>query len=295
LSSAYSQHNLGPYGTAATTKHSYGAYPSLSQNAPTGRGNTESYYYGNGSPDHIDSAPPQPPPVISNAYVSAPPSGFAESSPYPPQSSGYPAHPSQTWNPPAPASVGSPSLSNAPVSYAANMQSPPGSNYPSGNPPAAQEAALPSAPPPQRDSDVSYRQSPVQQREPFYQQQPGQPTSLSSPNAPPSTFVYPSQSNYSTSHPQPAITPGQAPPTPQGPIDLMPTQHPQQSNTSYYFPQQNLPPPGDASTHPSTSSAQLGAYPSYPSSQHPSTYEPTPQYQQAVAPRPAVEEALIDL
>ncbi|EED23364.1 vacuolar sorting-associated protein (Vps27), putative [Talaromyces stipitatus ATCC 10500] len=99
LSSAYSHHNLGPYGSAPPGAQPYNKYPTLAQHQPEGAGGVENFYLSNTIPDQYK---PNVQPQRTSSYSTVTPDqGVISPSPYPQLNSEY-GEPSSLHSPPPP-------------------------------------------------------------------------------------------------------------------------------------------------------------------------------------------------
>ncbi|KAL4909173.1 vacuolar protein sorting-associated protein 27 [Aspergillus multicolor] len=265
LSSAYSQHNLG-YGTIPGGAQYPNIYPSMPSNTAEVRPGAENFYYGNSGVEQPGPArTPYSQPPRENGVMSPP----MHSQPLQPS-------PSPHWMPNSQPIASPQSNINAYNNTAA---------YPSPGAPsqfyssqAYQEPEKQFQQPRQGESESPYQPSPVTGRDPYYQ-----PAGLPSNPAEQQTSVEHGQSSgYAQSVDSRPSQSGQS----------QPTEPPAQT---YYLPQHQQQP------------AQVAGYQGY-SAQGNTSYQtpyggdvspisaPQPvQYQQPAAPRPAVEESLIEL
>lgn len=242
LSSAYSHHNLGPYGSAPPGAQPYNKYPALAQHQPEGAGGVENFYLSNATPDQYQPNV-QPQRTASTYSATTSGQGVGSPSPYPQLNSEY----GDTRSPP-------PTDAKAYTSQYSSI--PPGAPgvY---NPPGQ------FAPAPYAEGESPYQQPQITRRDSQY----SQPATVSAP--------------YGLSEPQYSNYPPQEPPQQAG-----------HDSSAYQYP----PPAHSYQQHhaqqPPNQVAE-GAYPAYPGA--PAGYSVHSQVPETAAPKPAVEESLIDL
>lgn len=271
LSSAYSQHNIGPYGSAPPGRQPYSNHPPLGQNPPDGRGAAENFYLSNAAPDQFNhNFQPQQPQHTGASYGTGTPApGVGSPSPYPtlnPNAGEVP--PNQGWNQNNPQAFRPPSVADS-VAYAGQYGAPSGA------------ASVGSAPP--RESETPYQPSPITRRDSQFQQ----PATAPGPYASPQQYAptgEPPQPGYQHQETPSAYQKSYEPPVAQF------SQLAQQSPHGY-----SQPPPPVASTHPLTSPPVNGPYAGYAGTQVPVAYPTHTQFQEPAPPKPIVEESLIDL
>lgn len=243
LSSAYSHHNLGPYGSALPGAQPYNKYPALAQHQPQSAGGVENFYLSNTIPDQYKSnVQPQ---RTASTYSSAPPGqGVGSPSPYPQLNSEY----GDTRSPPPP------------------TETKPYTSQYSTAPPGASGAYNPPgqfAPSPYAEGESLYQQPQITRRDSQY----SQPASVSAP--------------YGHNEPQYSNYPPQEPPQQAG-----------HDSSAYQYP-----PPAQAYQQPYAqqppNQVAEGAYPGYPGA--PAGYPVHSHVPETTAPKPVVEESLIDL
>lgn len=280
LSSAYSQHNIGPYGSAPPGRQPYGNYPPLGQNQPDGRGAAENFYIQNAAPDQFNpNFQAQQPQHTGASYGPGTPApGVAGPNPYPTLSpTAGEAPPNQGWTQNNPQAFRPPSVADS-VAYAGQYGAPPGAvGAYSGHGAAPQEfTQVGSAPP--RETETPYQPSPVSRRDSQFQQ----------PAAAPGAYASTQQYAPTPEAPQPGFH-HQDPASAYQPSNETPAPFSQQSPQSY-----SQPPPPVASAHHLTSPVS-GPYAGYAGTQVPTAYPPHAQFQEPAPPKPIVEESLIDL
>lgn len=279
LSSAYSQHNIGPYGSVPPGRQPYSNYPPLGQNQPDGRGAAENFYLQNAVPDQYNTNfQPQKPQHTGGSYTAGTPApGVGSPSPYPTLNPGVgEVSPNQGWNQNNPQAFRPPSVADS-VVYPGQYGAPPGAvgAYPGHGPVPQESAQVGSAPP--RDSETPYQPSPIVRRDSQYQQQATAPDPYAAPQQYAPTGE-PPQQGY---HHQEAYQPS--------PVSQF-SQPAQQPPHSY-----SQPPPPVASAYPPTSPPVNGPYAGYAGTQVPTSYPTHTQFQEPAPPKPIVEESLIDL
>ncbi|GAD96097.1 vacuolar protein sorting-associated protein 27 [Paecilomyces variotii No. 5] len=268
LSSAYAHQRLGSYGSFSPAPQRSDIYPTLSGNAPAGRGTVENFYYGNNAsePPQSPSATYAQPPSAGRGFEQvAPPPGLSSPS-YPPQMSHYGAAPPQTWNreqnehsTPVPPNAGPYPGSIAPQGTSDSYYSPQAT--PSNQPQL----------PPQMEPQATFQQSPVARRDSQYQQ--------ATPHSPSQSIPYQPVGG------EPVQSPGHPPHQEQIPQGYPPYAS-QQPSQSFYQP----PPQSYQATE--TGAWSNGSYPALAGNPPAAAYPQQPQPQQA---KPVVEESLIDL
>jgi hepatocyte growth factor-regulated tyrosine kinase substrate len=291
LSKAFNHQNLGGY-NLPPPRQSSGPYPNLQANVPTSHaGPAESFYTGeaqHAQPSYPYPTQPTPQPQYANydqrASIAGPPQHQ-----YPQQQQQQPPR-QDSWRASAP-----------PGQY------PPQPNYPPSETATPQMSHL-SLPQQQPNASESVGTTPTSDpNASFYFQQPGQ-NPLASPSAPPEAAPspYPNLQQPPQQYPQQAQN---------GPETSTPTAHAQQ--THQQPPQQQAPPAQQQHQqqpqapywqHPAAQHVQMPAQPSAPWQQAPPQQQQPPQYagyqqeafpsapQHAIAaPKPVVEEALIEL
>ncbi|KAL4803740.1 hypothetical protein BDV18DRAFT_144344 [Aspergillus unguis] len=266
LSSAYSQHNLG-YGPVPGGAQYQNIYPSMPSNTAEVKPGAENFYYGNSS---VEQPGPAPAAYTQPQFDRGPSVPISSAHSQPPQPS-----PSPYWN-----------RDHQPVT---SSQTNPNSAYPNsavypGPASASQFYTSPTYSEPDKQFQQSgqsgvespYAPSPVTRRDSYYQT-PGLPQNSAEQHPPveqgqTSRFIQPADS-------RPA-QPGQLPPT-------------EPSAQSYYVQQQQQP-PAQGAGYPGYPQGHTGYQAPYGGDVSPISAPPV-QYQQPVAPRPAVEESLIEL
>lgn len=242
LSSAYSHHNLGPYGSAPPSAQPYNKYPALAQHQPEGAGGVENFYLSNAMPDQYQPNV-QPQRTASTYSATTSGQGVGSPSPYPQLNSEY----GDTRSPPpTDAKTYTSQYSSIPPG-APGVYNPPGQF----------------APAPYAEGESPYQQPQITRRDSQY----SQPATVSAP--------------YGLSEPQYSNYPPQEPPQQAG-----------HDSSAYQYP----PPAHSYQQHhaqqPPNQVAE-GAYPAYPGA--PAGYSVHSQVPETAAPKPAVEESLIDL
>lgn len=243
LSSAYSHHNLGPYGSAPPVAQSYNKYPALAQHQPDGAGGVENFYLSNAIPDQYNPNV-QPQRAASVYSTTTPGQGVGSPSPYPQLNSEHP----ETKSPPPPTDT---------KPYTSQYSSiPPGA-------PGAFMTPGQFTPGPHAEGESPYQQPQITRRDSQY----SQPATVSA--------------LYGHNEPQYSNYPPQEPPQQSG-HDSSPYQYPP-STQAYQQPYAQQPP----------NQAGEGAYPAYPRA--PAGYPVHSHVTETTAPKPVVEESLIDL
>jgi growth factor-regulated tyrosine kinase substrate len=277
LSSAYSQHNIGPYGTAPPGQQTYDSYPPLSKIASEGRAGAENYYLSNAVPNQFHpSQQPQQRQRTGSSYAT-------NHNPYPTLNASLGDVPHQPWN----QSDTNTLRSHGPVhanAYPARPAAPPGpSNFYTGPGQPSHEASH-IASTLHREGETPYQQAPILRRDSQYQQSATTPSAFASPPQPapsnlPPQSTYPQQDVGSGLSNPPELTSPQFSQPPQGPQSYY-FQPPSQTGASQAYPG---PPVMDES------------FSSYPPSQPGSTYASHSQYQTPTPQKAVAEESLIEL
>ncbi|EYE90946.1 ESCRT-0 subunit protein VPS27 [Aspergillus ruber CBS 135680] len=282
LSNAYSQHSIG-YGAVPPRQYP-GAYPSMPPppSSADGKGGLENFYYG----QPISEAPPP----SATPYAQQP--QFERSVPggtgHTRSPSVYPQPPqSVSWNETAYPPVASPPPSN-PMQSPYSGQAAPAQYYTAPTLPRQDYTSRPPGEP-----DMPYQPSPmVQHQDPQYSQYPPAPSGYPSAPVPSATEQPLSADQQSSGYPYQQYA--EAPPMP---MNRQPAsqQPPQQAQQSYYYP----PPPQH---EPQQQAHVPSAYPlqsqggTYPTGADVSPVSaPSTHYAPPTAPRPPVEESLIEL
>ncbi|KUL90892.1 hypothetical protein ZTR_00969 [Talaromyces verruculosus] len=243
LSSAYSHHNLGPYGSAPPGAQPYNKYPTLAQHQPEGAGGVENFYLSNAIPEQYKPNV-QPQRTASTYSAATPGQGVGSPSPYPQLNSEY----GDTRSPPPPTD---------PKPYTSQYSTvPPGA-------PGAYNHPGQFAPSPYAEGESPYQQPHMNRRDSQY----SQPASVSAP--------------YGHNEPQYPNYPPQEPPQ-QASHDSSAYQYPPPAQ-AYHQPYGQQPP----------NQAGEGAYPAYPGA--PAGHPVHSHVPETTAPKPVVEESLIDL
>ncbi|KAH8704955.1 putative vacuolar sorting-associated protein [Talaromyces proteolyticus] len=263
LSSTYSQHNIGPYGSVPPGRQPYNNYQPFGQNPPETRGGAENFYLSNNIPDQFN--PNIQPQRTGTSYGTATPTpGVGSPSPYPALNASAGDAPNQPWNQHSSQAHRPPSVADS-VSYGGQYNTPGGAGgaYP-GQVPGPQE------PTQARENEPSY-QTPIRRQDSQYQQSAATP----GPYATPQQFVSPGEHQQAGYHSQEAASTYQASPEAQ------------------YLPPPQQPPHPYSQQPPYVPSA--GPYPGYPPAQIAAAYPSHPQIQDPAPSKPIVEESLIDL
>lgn len=249
LSSAYSHHNLGPYGSAPPGAQPYNKYPALAQHQPEGAGGVENFYLSNTIPDQYK--PNVQPQHTTSTYSTATRSqGVGSPSPYPQLNSEY-GDSRSLQSPPLPPTDTKPYTSQ----YGSIPPGPTGAYVPPGQFPPASHA----------EGESPYQQPQNTRRDSQY----SHPATVSAP--------------YGHGEPQYSNYPPQEPPQQAG-HDSSAYQYPPPAQ-SYQQPYAQQPP----------NQAMEGSYPAYPGAPANAGYPVHSQISETTAPKPVVEESLIDL
>ncbi|KAE8556142.1 hypothetical protein EYB25_000842 [Talaromyces marneffei] len=245
LSSAYSHHNIGPYGSAPPGAQPYNKYPALAQRQPEGAGGAENFYLSNTIPDQYNSNI-QPQRTASSYSTATPGQGVSSPSPYPQLNSEY----GNTQSSPPPTDI-KPYTSQ----YSSIPAGPTGAYVPPGQFTPALHA----------EGESPYQQPQLARRDSQYSQPANVPAQYG-PNEP----------QYSNYPPQePAQQAGHDP-------SVYQYQPPAQS---YHQPYSQQPPKQPVE----------GPYPAYPGAPAGAGHPVQSHLPETTAPKPVVEESLIDL
>lgn len=271
LSSAYSYHNIGPYGSAPPGAQSYNNYPAVAQNPPPdSTAGVENYYLSNAIPDQY--RPNIQPRHTAPSYKTATPApDVSNTSPYPALNSEFGDTPSQGpgWNQDNASSVHSPQAADVQPYAGQYNAAPPGPTGASFNRGPGQVASTP-----QGEGEPLYHQPQIIRRDSQF----SQPANSSSPYTSPHAFQRHNESQYQNYPPQ-------------GPVSAQHVNH--ESSASQY------PPPPQLYQQPYVqqppAAAVEGSFSAYPGAQAGATYPLHSQLPEPTAPKPVVEESLIDL
>ncbi|KAL3475596.1 hypothetical protein BJX99DRAFT_229235 [Aspergillus californicus] len=271
LSNTYSPHNLGGYVSVPGGAQYPNIYPSMPSNPPDGKPGAENFYYGNGGVEQPGPArAPYSQPQLERENGGPSPSMH----PQPPQS----MSPSLQWNRNNNPTTLPPSNPNN--TYSNNTAYPvsaaPSQYYTSAT---YQDTESHFQQPRQVEVDSPYQPSPVTRHDSYYKStgMPSNHTEQLPPaeHGPPSGYMQPTI-------PQPS---GQSVPQ---------AQPSEQSSQPYYHPQQPQQPPPSVN-YQGYPQGNMGYQAPYGGDVSPITAPPSMHYQQPAAPRPAVEESLIEL
>jgi hepatocyte growth factor-regulated tyrosine kinase substrate len=262
LSSAYSHHNIGPYGSAPPGAQPYNKYPALAQNAPDTAGGVENYYLSNTIPDQYrPNIQPQPTASMYSAATPAPRLGSP--SPYPTLNNEF--GDTSGWNRDSANPLHSPRAANVQPyagQYSAVPPGPTGAYL--GHGPGQ---VVPTA---QGEGEPAYPQPQIVRRDSQFSQRAHSSAAYTSPHA----FERPNDPQYQGYPPPEAVSPQQI-------------SH--ESSASQY------PPPPQLYQQPYGQQPQEGSFPVYPSAPTGATYPLHSHLPESTAPKPVVEESLIEL
>lgn len=272
LSSAYSHHNLGPYGSAPPGAQNYNTYPTLAQNPPDTAGGVENYYLSNTVPDQY--RPAIQPQHTASSYSSATPApGVGSPSPYPTLNNEYENPSGQGWNRDSTSAVHSPRPADAQLyagQYSTIPPGPPG-GYVSRGPGSQGPGQV--VPMPQGEGEPTYHQPQIVRRDSQYSQSANPPTAYPPPHA----YDRHNESQYQ-------YPPHEAVPTQQATHESSAPQYPPPQQL-YQQPYGQQPP----------SVPMEGSFPVHSGAQAGAGYPLHSQLPDSAAPKPVVEESLIDL
>ncbi|OKL56320.1 Vacuolar protein sorting-associated protein 27 [Talaromyces atroroseus] len=270
LSSAYSHHNIGRYGSVPPGAQPYNKYPALAQNPPGSAGEVENYYLSNTIPDQYrPSIQPQPSASIYSTASPAPRAGSP--SPYPTLNGEFGDTPSSGWNRDNTNPLHSPRAADVqpyPGQYNAIPPGPSGAylSHGASNPGLGQVVSTP-----QGDGEPTYHQPRIIRRDSQFSQRTPSSAAYTSSHA----LERHNESQYQSFPPQDVISPQQL------------THEP---STSQY------PPPPQLYQQPYGQQPQEASFPVYPGAPSSgATYSLHSQLPESTAPKPVVEESLIEL